>query len=60
MALTIQAQSSYVAGSPVPLPLPPGPPVRLDWDALLVCLDTLGWVERAGGSTAFVRGARSL
>ena len=25
-----QAQASYVAGSPVPLPLPPGPPVRLD------------------------------
>ena len=24
-----QAQASYVAGSPVPLPLPPGPPVRL-------------------------------
>jgi len=24
------AQASYVAGSPVPLPLPPGPPVRLD------------------------------
>jgi len=25
-----QAQASYVAGFPVPLPLPPGPPVRLD------------------------------
>ena len=25
-----QAQANYVAGSPVPLPLPPGPPVRLD------------------------------
>ena len=23
-------QASYVAGFPVPLPLPPGPPVRLD------------------------------
>jgi hypothetical protein len=23
-----QAQASYVAGFPVPLPLPPGPPVR--------------------------------
>jgi len=29
-ATTTQAQASYVAGSPVPLPLPPGPPVRLD------------------------------
>ena len=27
------AMASYVAGSPVPLPLPPGPPVWLDWDA---------------------------
>ena len=26
-----QAQASYVAGSPVPLPLPPGPPARLDY-----------------------------
>ena len=26
-----QAQASYVVGPPVPLPLPPGPPVRLDW-----------------------------
>ena len=26
----LQAQASYVAGSPVPLPFPPGPPVRLD------------------------------
>ena len=25
-----QAQASYVAGFPVPVPLPPGPPVRLD------------------------------
>ena len=25
-----QAQAGHVAGSPVPLPLPPGPPVRLD------------------------------
>ena len=25
-----EAEASYVAGSPVPLPLPPGPPVRLD------------------------------
>ena len=29
--MTVQAQASYVAGSPVPLPLPPGPP-----DCLLV------------------------
>ena len=29
-ALAAQAQASYVAGFPVPLPLPPGPPVRLD------------------------------
>ena len=28
-----QAQASYVAGFPVPLPLPPGPPVRLDQEA---------------------------
>ena len=28
--LNTQAQASYVAGSPAPLPLPPGPPVRLD------------------------------
>ena len=27
------AMASYVAGFPVPLPLPPGPPVWLDWDA---------------------------
>ena len=26
--------ASYVAGFPVPLPLPPGPPVRLDQDAI--------------------------
>ena len=26
----VVAQASYVAGSPVPLPLSPGPPVRLD------------------------------
>ena len=34
-----QAQASYVAGFHVPLPLPPGPPVRLDWLRLvfLVC-----------------------
>ena len=25
-----EAEASYVAGFPVPLPLPPGPPVRLD------------------------------
>ena len=35
--LLAQAQASYVAGFPVPLPLPPGPPVRLDsLDYLLV------------------------
>ena len=28
--LLFEAEASYVAGSPVPLPLPPGPPVRLD------------------------------
>ena len=28
--LLAQAQASYVAGFLVPLPLPPGPPVRLD------------------------------
>ena len=32
-----QAQASYVVGSPVPLPLPPGPPVRLDRDARAEC-----------------------
>ena len=25
-----EAEASYVAGFPAPLPLPPGPPVRLD------------------------------
>ena len=25
-----EAEASYVAGFPVPLPLPPGPPLRLD------------------------------
>jgi hypothetical protein len=30
MLLKAQAQASYVAGFPVPLPLPLGPPVRLD------------------------------
>ena len=25
-----EAEASYVVGLPVPLPLPPGPPVRLD------------------------------
>jgi len=29
----VEAEASYVAGFPVPLPLPPGPPVRLDQDA---------------------------
>ena len=35
-----EAEASYVAGFPVPLPLPPGPPVRLDYE-ILVCLSIL-------------------
>jgi hypothetical protein len=32
-SIEAEAEASYVAGFPVPLPLPPGPPVRLDEDA---------------------------
>ena len=35
IVLFAQAQASYVAGLPVPLPLPPGPPVRLDLVSLV-------------------------
>ena len=34
---SVQAQASYVAGFPVPLRLPPGPPVRLELALVLVC-----------------------
>ena len=53
-ALAAQAQASYVAGFPVPLPLPPGPPVVA---SMLRSLAKLLSVE-LGRNTGLARGHR--